>query len=265
MSGWSPPPASPSSAARSGASTSTPPRSSACAAARCRSTSPASRSCSRATRERLHFSTDAAPMRSSTRACCSSPSARRRPTPATPTSRPSTPSSTRSPPPTHHALVMKSTVPVPAPASSIQRVFGEQGKDGLRYVSCPEFLKEGSAVKDFLHPDRVVVGDVGDWAGDAVVELYAPLAARRSCAPTSPAPRWSSSPPTRSWRRRSRSSTRSPTSARRPAPTSSRSRAGWDSTIASARSSCRRGSASAGRASPGGDGPRCVSTVARRC
>ena len=46
----------------------------------------------------------------------------------------------------------------------------------MAYVSCPEFLKEGSAVKDFRHPDRVVVGDDGDWAGDAVVELYGPLA-----------------------------------------------------------------------------------------
>ena len=61
----------------------------------------------------------------------------------------------------------------------LQRVFGEQGKAGFGYVSCPEFLKEGSAVKDFLHPDRVVVGDDGDWAGDAVVELYAPLRRRR--------------------------------------------------------------------------------------
>ncbi len=75
-----------------------------------------------------------------------------------------------------HALVMKSTVPC-GTGGAIRRVFGEQGKDGLRYVSCPEFLKEGSAVKDFLHPDRVVVGDIGDWAGDAVVELYAPLGA----------------------------------------------------------------------------------------
>jgi UDPglucose 6-dehydrogenase len=73
-----------------------------------------------------------------------------------------------------HALVMKSTVPC-GTGASLRRVFGEQGKGGLGYVSCPEFLKEGSAVEDFLHPDRVVVGDEGDWAGDAVVELYAPL------------------------------------------------------------------------------------------
>ena len=74
----------------------------------------------------------------------------------------------------NHALVMKSTVPC-GTGATIRRVFGEQGKQGLRYVSCPEFLKEGSAVEDFLRPDRVVVGDEGDWAGEAVVELYRPL------------------------------------------------------------------------------------------
>ncbi len=73
-----------------------------------------------------------------------------------------------------HALVMKSTVPV-GTGAAIKRVFEEQGKSGFRYVSCPEFLKEGSAVDDFLDPDRVVVGDDGDWAGDAVVDLYRPL------------------------------------------------------------------------------------------
>jgi UDPglucose 6-dehydrogenase len=80
------------------------------------------------------------------------------------------------PPSEEHALVMKSTVPV-GTGKSIKRIFGEQGKEGFRYVSCPEFLKEGSAVRDFLEPDRVVVGDDGDWAGDAVVDLYAPLEA----------------------------------------------------------------------------------------
>ena len=69
---------------------------------------------------------------------------------------------------------MKSTVPC-GTGAAIRRVLREQGKDGLRYVSCPEFLKEGSAVADFLGPDRVVVGDEGDWAGEAVVELYRPL------------------------------------------------------------------------------------------
>jgi UDPglucose 6-dehydrogenase len=78
------------------------------------------------------------------------------------------------PPSDRHALVMKSTVPC-GTGESVQRLFAESGKEGFRYVSCPEFLKEGSAVKDFLHPDRVVIGDEGDWAGDAVVELYAPL------------------------------------------------------------------------------------------
>ncbi len=75
-----------------------------------------------------------------------------------------------------HALVMKSTVPC-GTGATIQRVLRERGRGGLRYVSCPEFLKEGSAVGDFLAPDRVVVGDEGDWAGDAVVELYEPLGA----------------------------------------------------------------------------------------
>ncbi len=73
-----------------------------------------------------------------------------------------------------HALVMKSTVPV-GTGAAIKRMFTEHGKQGFAYVSCPEFLKEGSALEDFLGPDRVVVGDDGDWAGDAVVELYAPL------------------------------------------------------------------------------------------
>ena len=70
-----------------------------------------------------------------------------------------------------HALVMKSTVPA-GTGAAIRR-----DTAGLAYVSCPEFLKEGSAVEDFLHPDRVVIGaDPGDeWAADAVEELYRPL------------------------------------------------------------------------------------------
>jgi UDPglucose 6-dehydrogenase len=75
-----------------------------------------------------------------------------------------------------HALVMKSTVPC-GTGRALERVLVEQGKPDLSYVSCPEFLKEGSAINDFMHPDRVVIGDHGDWAGDAVAALYEPLGA----------------------------------------------------------------------------------------
>jgi UDPglucose 6-dehydrogenase len=71
----------------------------------------------------------------------------------------------------HHVLVMKSTVPA-GTGESIRRDL-----PGLSYVSCPEFLKEGTAVADFMHPDRVVVGaDAGDdEAADLVAALYEPL------------------------------------------------------------------------------------------
>jgi UDPglucose 6-dehydrogenase len=69
-----------------------------------------------------------------------------------------------------HALVMKSTVPVGTGAAIRRR------KHDLDYVSCPEFLKEGSAVDDFMHPDRVVIGAAPDsWAAELVEEVYSPL------------------------------------------------------------------------------------------
>jgi len=70
-----------------------------------------------------------------------------------------------------HAIVMKSTVPVGTGRSIRRR------RDGLGYVSNPEFLKEGSAVEDFMNPDRVVVGaaDGSNGFADRVGALYEPL------------------------------------------------------------------------------------------
>ena len=75
------------------------------------------------------------------------------------------------PPDGEYALVMKSTVP-----SGTGRAI-RRDAPGIAYVSCPEFLKEGTAVQDFLHPDRVVIGaDSGaEWAADEVEALYRPL------------------------------------------------------------------------------------------
>ena len=71
------------------------------------------------------------------------------------------------------ALVMKSTVPV-----GTGRAIKRSAPD-LAYVSCPEFLREGTAVRDFMEPDRVVVGAApGDeWAAGAVEEAYKSLGA----------------------------------------------------------------------------------------
>jgi UDPglucose 6-dehydrogenase len=70
-----------------------------------------------------------------------------------------------------HVLVMKSTVPA-GTGAAIRRQL-----TGIPYVSCPEFLKEGSAVEDFLHPDRVVIGAHPEDrpAAEEVERVYRPL------------------------------------------------------------------------------------------
>jgi UDPglucose 6-dehydrogenase len=68
-------------------------------------------------------------------------------------------------------LVMKSTVPV----GTGERVRNELDKRGLQhvgYVSNPEFLAEGRAVHDFMHPDRIVIGSFVEADGDRIAALY---------------------------------------------------------------------------------------------
>jgi UDPglucose 6-dehydrogenase/GDP-mannose 6-dehydrogenase len=69
-------------------------------------------------------------------------------------------------------VAVRSTV-VPGTADSLAPLFA----DGAAVASNPEFLQEGSAVEDFLHPDRVVIGAHEPWAQELLTELYAPLGA----------------------------------------------------------------------------------------
>jgi UDPglucose 6-dehydrogenase len=71
-------------------------------------------------------------------------------------------------------LVMKSTVPV-GTGEKVRHGLDGRGLVHVGYVSNPEFLAEGSAVRDFTHPDRVVVGAFDADDADAVAALYEPL------------------------------------------------------------------------------------------
>ena len=71
-------------------------------------------------------------------------------------------------------LVMKSTVPV-GTGEKVRHELDSRGLAHVGYVSNPEFLAEGTAVRDFQQPDRVVVGTFADADGDAVAALYAHL------------------------------------------------------------------------------------------
>jgi UDPglucose 6-dehydrogenase len=71
-------------------------------------------------------------------------------------------------------LVMKSTVPV-GTGEKVRAALESRGLAHVGYVSNPEFLAEGNAVKDFMEPDRVVVGSYTQADGEVVASLYEPL------------------------------------------------------------------------------------------
>jgi UDPglucose 6-dehydrogenase len=73
-------------------------------------------------------------------------------------------------------LVMKSTVPV-GTGEKVRAALDARGLAHVGYVSNPEFLSEGSAVKDFMSPDRLVIGAFTEADAGTVAALYEPLEA----------------------------------------------------------------------------------------
>lgn len=76
----------------------------------------------------------------------------------------------------HHLVVIRSTVPPGTTDGLVKRILeSSSGKalgDELGLCSCPEFLREGSAVQDMLYPDRVIIGELDDKSGDILTNFW---------------------------------------------------------------------------------------------
>lgn len=76
-------------------------------------------------------------------------------------------------------VVTKSTVPV-GTGDEIERILHDEGVSGVSVASNPEFLREGAAIADFKHPDRIVVGAEDEYAREVLREIYRPLFLNRA-------------------------------------------------------------------------------------
>ncbi|HEU0310603.1 MAG TPA: UDP-glucose/GDP-mannose dehydrogenase family protein [Sphingomicrobium sp.] len=77
-------------------------------------------------------------------------------------------------------IVTKSTVPV-GTGDQIAALLKDKGApEGVSVASNPEFLREGAAIADFKHPDRILVGAEDDKARDVLAEIYRPLFLNRA-------------------------------------------------------------------------------------
>lgn len=74
----------------------------------------------------------------------------------------------------YKVIVDKSTVPV-GTADNVRTIIREKTNHDFDMVSNPEFLKEGTAISDFMKPDRVVIGSDSERALDIMRELYEPF------------------------------------------------------------------------------------------
>ena len=76
-------------------------------------------------------------------------------------------------------VVTKSTVPV-GTGDRIEQILKEEGVTQISVASNPEFLREGAAIADFKHPDRIVVGAEDSHAQEVLREIYRPLFLNRA-------------------------------------------------------------------------------------
>jgi UDPglucose 6-dehydrogenase len=74
----------------------------------------------------------------------------------------------------YHVIAVKSTVPV-GTNDKIREIVARHSKVQIDVCSVPEFLKEGSAIEDFMRPDRVIIGSLSERATAILREIHAPF------------------------------------------------------------------------------------------
>ncbi len=74
----------------------------------------------------------------------------------------------------YHVVVVKSTVPV-GTNDKVREIVTRNAKFQVDVCSVPEFLKEGSAIEDFMRPDRIVIGSLSERATAILKEIHAPF------------------------------------------------------------------------------------------
>ena len=72
-------------------------------------------------------------------------------------------------------VVTKSTVPVGTSKELKNIILQKVDKENFDVVSNPEFLREGSAINDFMRPDRIIIGTENKKSENIMKELYNPL------------------------------------------------------------------------------------------
>lgn len=75
-------------------------------------------------------------------------------------------------------VAIKSTVP-PNTCAEVKKIIEKQTNQSFDIASCPEFLREGSAVKDALHPSRIVIGSESKRAKELLLKIHQPIKGER--------------------------------------------------------------------------------------
>ncbi len=79
----------------------------------------------------------------------------------------------------YRIIATKSTVPV-GTHKKVTDIIKSKTQTAFDYVSNPEFLKEGSAIEDFMRPDRIIIGTTNPEAQKIMKQLYSPFMRKRS-------------------------------------------------------------------------------------